>query len=356
MKKAKLFYHKPVKLPLFTPVTDPSFRPSCRPDFEAPKSAKSKDFASFQEDDYTPLSGVSFARGGDGDVHSHKTEAKNRQTEAKAKCVSKKRLAELERLLSDRDYQILLALNKYRFLTSLQLSLFFFSHCTTQTSQTRNCNAALKRLCEHGLIRPLKRRIGGGKGGSSVQVWHLSEAGYRLIHLHTTGKHPRKTFSEPSSLFLAHTLAIAECALQITLLTRRSHDLDVTSLTPEPGCWRSFIHHGQAVNLKPDLFAITTDDGYEDRWFIEIDLGTESTQQVASKCKVYRDYYLSGEEQEHTGMFPLVVWIVPDEGRKLRLIEAIRENLPRSPQMFLVITPDQLEPMLRQQLERSDLC
>lgn len=353
------------KLPLFTPVTAPSSRASFRGRIEDEKIAQPSNFASFKVGEDIPLPGLSSSRRGGGDVHSHTTSLKKAQppdqlpdpaSSQPSSRLGKNKLAELERLLPERDYEILIRLNRYRFLTSHQLSLFFFSHCATQTSRTRNCNATLKRLHDHGLIRPLKRRIGGGKGGSAVQVWHLSEAGFRLLHLHSTGKHPRKTFYEPSSMFLSHTLAIAECALQITLLSRSSHDLDVISLTPEPACWRSFIHHGRAVNLKPDLFAITTDDGYEDHWFIEIDLGTESAHQVVTKCKTYRDYYLSGEEQENTGMFPLVVWIVPDEGRKLRLISAIRENLPPDPKMFLVITPEQLETMLRQQLERSDLC
>ena len=61
-------------------------------------------------------------------------------------------------------------------------------------------------------------------------------------------------------------------------------------------------------------------------------------------------------EQKATEMFPLVVWIVKDETRKESLKTYIRESLKGQPKMFLVITPDELEPMLRQYIETKELC
>lgn len=55
-------------------------------------------------------------------------------------------------------------------------------------------------------------------------------------------------------------------------------------------------------------------------------------------------------------MFPLVVWIVKDADRKNGIKEYIREKLNGQPKMFLVITPDELEKMIRQMIDVKELC
>ena len=55
---------------------------------------------------------------------------------------------------------------------------------------------------------------------------------------------------------------------------------------------------------------------YEDRWFIEVDLDTESPNKIIDKCERYHKYYRSGLEQQESGVFPLTVWIVPSAERK----------------------------------------
>lgn len=214
----------------------------------------------------------------------------------------------------------------------------------------------LQRLSNYGLIRPLERRIGGGKGGSSIQVWYLAVPGYRLLYLYQPGSPPRKAYSEPSPAFLRHTLAVAEAAVQLTTICRDSHDLTLEMVDSEPSCWRPFRDNGRVIQLKPDLFAVTTYAEYEDRWFIEIDLNTESVSQIVDKCNVYLNYYHTGIEQRETQMFPLVLWIVPDDVRKKRLQEYIRERIVGQPKMFLIITPDQLEQTLRQNSDPKELC
>ena len=95
---------------------------------------------------------------------------------------------------------------------------------------------------------------------------------------------------------------------------------------------------------------------YEDRWFIEMDLGSESPRQVVEKCNAYLRYYYTGLEQKESGMFPLVVWIVKDATRKERIKEYIRDSIKGQPKMFLVITPDELEKTLRGDTDTKELC
>lgn len=327
----------------FTSVFRASNRPSNRLDFESDKTAKDSQNKRYNGDDSIPFQGIPPNSAADA-----APEKKTRLT--------RMQLERLEERLSARDLSVLQALRKYRFLTSDQVGRLFFDNCTTKTSRTRNQNLLLKRLADYGLIRPLTRRIGGYQGGSSVQVWHITEAGHRLLTLNTPGEHRRKRFTEPSPMFLEHTLAIAECMVQLTLICRNSHDLSLEAVDTEPSCWRKYKDSSKVCYLKPDIFVITNYENYEDRWFMEIDLGSESSTQLLEKCNAYIEYFYSGIEQKETSVFPIVTWIVKDEARKEKLRQYIRENLKGQPKMFLVITPNELEKMIRQYINSGELC
>ncbi len=336
-------HHKSSKNQLSTPVDTPSNRPSSRSRFGGEEGANAHAVSGGKGGDSIPSWGIATSAAGGAAVNS-----KSR--------ITRGQLVEIEAKLSARDHAVLQAIRKYRFLTSTQIGRLYITDCSTKTSQTRQQNLLLQRLNGHGLIRPLKRRVGGTGGGSTVQVWHLTEAGHRLLTLNDPDTHPRKRFSEPSAMFLQHTLAIAECAVQLICLCRESHDLNLESVDTEPSCWRKYKDGDRVNYLKPDLFAVTNYDGYEDRWFIEMDLGSEAPMQVVDKCNIYIRYYYTGLEQRATEMFPMVVWIVKDQARKDTLKSYIRENIKGHPKMFLIITPDELEKMLRQFIDWQELC
>ena len=332
------------KTPKFASVKEASGRPSDHSEFKRQTSPASADKPSSLGSDSIPFLGIAFSP------------APERPAISKAKKISRAELTKIESHLTARDHAVLVTIRKYRFLTSTQVGKLFFTDCTTKTSRTRNQNLLLQRLSGHGLIKPLQRRIGGVKGGSSLQVWHLTEAGQRLLTLNDPDSIKRKRILEPKPLFLEHTLAIAECAVQMTSLCRYSADLNLIAIDAEPTCWRRYSDDGKAVYLKPDLFTITTYQNYEDRWFIEMDLGSESAGQVVDKCNAYLHYYYTGIEQKESGMFPLVVWIVKDKARKERLKDYIKDSIKAQPKMFLVITPDELEDTLRGNTDPKELC
>ena len=327
-----------------TPVLDPSRRPSGRPEFEGGKAPQAGGTSEALGNDSIPISGIATSSAGAGAVNKKSTKP------------SRAQLIEIEAQLTARDHAVLHAIKKYRFLTSDQVGRLYMTDCSTKTSRTRNQNLLLQRLSGHGLIAPLARRVGGFGGGSSVQVWHLTEAGMRLLILNDPGEHPRKRFAEPSTTFLYHTLAIAECAVQLICLCRDSFDLTLDVIDTEPSCWRKFKDGEHISYLKPDSFVVTEYDGYEDHWYIEMDLGTESLSQVLNKCNMYLRYYYTGIEQRATEMFPVVVWIVKDADRKNSIKLHLKENLQGQPNMFLVITPDELEKMIRQMIDAKELC
>lgn len=100
-----------------------------------------------------------------------------------------------------------------------------------------------------GLIDHLARRIGGVRAGSGGLVWYLTHAGERLLRLHEQSVSPVRRFFEPSPHFLAHSLAVAEIAVQLTELCRKTHGAELAALQPEPECWRTYSEYGTLTAL-----------------------------------------------------------------------------------------------------------
>ncbi len=260
--------------------------------------------------------------------------------------VSLKKLEELEPSLSDRDKHILRSIQAYRYLTTSQIQRLHVIDAATPSSALRATSRNLKKLKELHLIDTLTRRIGGVYSGSGSSVWHLDAAGERLLRLTDNKARSHKASFEPSAYFLAHTLSVSECFVRLTEVCRKK-GMYLTEVQNEPYCWRPYNSAGKIISLKPDLFAITLCHMYEDRWFFEIDLATESPVKVIEKCHRYHQYYRSGLEQKQFGVFPLVVWIVPDEARKSSIEIRIKAEFSKQPNIFAVITPDELEPLVR---------
>lgn len=232
----------------------------------------------------------------------------------------------------------------------------YFTDAATSAAALRATARALKRLRELGLVDHLTRRIGGVRAGSGSLVWYITHAGERLLRLHDQAPAPLKRFFEPSPYFLAHTLAVADVAVQLTELCQKPHGVKLTILKPEPECWRTYSEYGTVLALKPDLFAITMSGQYEDRWFIEVDLATESPAKVVGKCEKYHKYYRTGLEQQETEVFPLTVWMVPTVERKEKLIAHIRAAFDKQPKLFSVITTEELAHLIRHGGDGGTLC
>lgn len=270
--------------------------------------------------------------------------------------LSRQQLEAISASLSDRDMEIVASVQRYRYLLTSQVQRLHFLDASTPTAALCAASRNLRKLRELGLIDHLSRRIGGVRAGSGAMVWYLTHAGERLIYLHNRKLTPTKRFFEPSPYFLAHTLAVAEVAVQLTELCRDRRGMELSALQPEPDCWRNYSEHGSILVLKPDLFAVTLSDRYEDRWFFEIDLNTESPVKVVEKCEKYHRYYRSGLEQKESEVFPLTVWIVPTAERRDRIIAHIRKAFEKQPKLFAVITKDELAHLIQHGGDERMLC
>lgn len=274
---------------------------------------------------------------------------------AQKRRLSARQLKELDISLGDRDKQVLKHIQNYRYLMSGQIQRLCFAEAASPQAGLRAANRCLKKLKELGLIDSLSRRIGGVRAGSASFVWFISHAGERLLRLHYSTRSTAGRGFEPSPYFLSHTLAVAEASIRLTEISRKN-DIQLSSMQIEPECWREYSGYGSRLSLKPDLYVAMVSGEYEDRYFLEVDLDTESPAKVVEKCERYYKYYQSGTEQEESGVFPLTVWIVPNAGRKARLMESIKSAFDKKPRLFAVIISDELEHLIRDGGDSSMLC
>lgn len=219
--------------------------------------------------------------------------------------------------LSERDLATLDAIGRYRLMTVKHVTrLIFHDHASDETA-TRVCRRVLGRLLRLGLVKRLDRRIGGVRAGSKGHIYSLSPAGHRLL-----GKTGRKPSGEPGWQFVNHTLAVSDLGTAVTAAAL-DRGLEVLDVLPEPLCWRTYEGPHGRTTVKPDLFVRVADDLHELSWFVEVDLGTESLPTIQRKCQVYVDYWQAGAEQSRHGVFPKVLWVVPNRDRRSSLAASI---------------------------------
>lgn len=309
------------------------------------ETAGIQDFAQFNVRDSFSISATDSSTAGS-------TPVTDRQTPQR---VSKRQLLEISNRLGERDRQLLSAVQRYRYLMTGQIQRLLYTDTANPSAGLRSASRNLKKLNELGLISSLSRRIGGVRAGSGSYIWYITHAGERMLRLHASRAFPIRRHYEPSPYFLAHTLAVAEIAIKLIEICRE-HEPQITALQLEPECWRAYSSAGVSLSLKPDLYAATTTEEYEDRYFIEVDLDTESPAKIIEKCQKYHAYYRSGLEQEESEMFPLTVWIVPSITRKEKLIRALRETFDKQAKLFAVITCEELEHLILEGGDREMLC
>jgi len=243
------------------------------------------------------------------------------------------RIEELKSDLSPKEEAILTALGELRLATAGQLERLVFA-----SDSGRDRRRVLQAMTDAGLLTRLERTIGGQRAGSSGFVYALSVAGRRIL-AQGTGV-PVRQGSAPGSPFVAHTLAVAELAVRLYEAERRGL-IEVLDFEGEPHCWRRHTGPGggQAI-CKPDAYVRLGIGEFADSYWLEIDNGTEAPSTLAKKMTEYRRYFASGVEQSWRGVFPRVLWTVPDERRYQTVVDVCSRQPAESWQLHQVVIYD----------------
>jgi hypothetical protein len=249
-------------------------------------------------------------------------------------------LLELGAGLSQPERNLIRQLGELRLMTHAQLAMMLDAEQTL--SGARTVRRILKRLTDLGVLARLSRRVGGIRAGSAGFVYYLGPAGQRLIAYWGGQGLTRGRFRpEPGGRYVRHRLAVSELYVE---LRQAEHAglLELLAFDVEPGCWRTFGDgFGDHVILKPDALVRVGLGAYEDRYFVEVDLGTESRSVIARKVRVYHDYFNSGTEQQAHGVFQRVLLLTNTEERRAALVETCARLPAEAWALFTITTLDQ---------------
>lgn len=237
----------------------------------------------------------------------------------------------------------------HRFATTTQLARLTALEYASPASALRQTQRHLASLAQQRLLTSLERRVGGWQGGSAVTIWAATTRGHRLVAAENGEDEEvprRQRPREVSTTFLDHLLAITEVRTSIEEAVRQEADTEA-AVALEPECWRTALSpSGQVQVLRPDLAVTITSPAYEDRYLMEVDRATENPGRVIATCWRYQEHQATTSQASDGDVFPLVVWLVPTDRRRLRLERAIAHSTGLLRDLFRVIRLDQLPTLI----------
>lgn len=253
--------------------------------------------------------------------------------------ISARQLDRIASDLTDLDRAVLSFISAYRLATGKQLVRRFWpGEGGERDRRARAGRRALKRLSDWRVLDPLPGRARGGvRGGSDTLIYSVGAAGVRLLAWRGL---TQKRLGAPSDRHIAHTLTICEVAVRL-YEADRAGSVECIEVQAEPECWRAFLGPmGARRVLKPDLYLRVAVPGsiYEYRWLCEVDMATEHKGTLLAKCRRYLAHFRSGSEQRKHGVYPKVLWVVPDTQRAAQLEEVIGQ-LPLEARRLFTVCP-----------------
>jgi hypothetical protein len=235
--------------------------------------------------------------------------------------------------LTPTDQAVLGFVTRTRLCSGAQLERMYW-HGGEPDSRGRQARRALGQLAAWRILDRLPRTIGGRRAGSRGFLYSLGPSGVRLLARENSFYVRR--LSAPGDRFVSHVLACTELVVRLHE-AERAGALDLIEVQSEPTCWRPFLGPFASRRVvKPDLFVRVGAGTLEDRWMIEVDLATEATGALLRKTQRYLEHYRSGNEQRHHGVYPCVLWLVPDARRAEQIKEVMRRLPVEAGRLFTV--------------------
>jgi hypothetical protein len=239
--------------------------------------------------------------------------------------------------LTDRDKEIILAVEENRFLKRDQIERLFFG-------TTSACNARLVKLYQHRFLDRLYLPV---DLGSSQAVYALDRAGAEVVA--SERERPiskigwRRRHNRVEFFFLEHTVMVAEVNTAIQLALRAKSDIELLAWSRE-----AFLptHRVQDPDdceswlpVAPDaFFGLARPEG-RSFFFVEADMGTETLDRVRRKLVAYREYWKSGAYREHYGFKNFrVLTVTSGPDRMANLVHVAQELGAKN--MFLFALAD----------------
>jgi hypothetical protein len=249
--------------------------------------------------------------------------------------------------ITERDVQLLAHVGRHRFLSSAHLAAL-------DGGSPQNVVRSLRVLFDHGYLdRPRAQLASVPLEGPQAMVYGLAPKGARLLrehghHLSGGGDWTEKN-KRAGSIFLAHTLAVADFYTALELSCRANPDIalirepEIIAAAPEetrrarePLRW--VVQPAQGRNelwsVVPDgLFALSFADGTASYFLLEIDRGTIpiarhslNHRSIVRKLSTYYQGWREGRPVEQFGVKQVRVLVLTSSAARMRnMLSAIAE-------------------------------
>jgi hypothetical protein len=253
------------------------------------------------------------------------------------KRVSAVALMALAETMTTREQAIVKTVSQLRLVMGSQLERLYFTGLGKTGSRQRAARRTLASLTDRHVLYRLERRIGGVRAGSAGHIYGLGPIGKRLsAYWQGHGLVSTRASYEPGAVFVRHTLAVAEQYVRLREAEQAGH-CELLDYQSEPICWRPSLALGRSKILKPDAYVRLGVGNYEERSFLEVDLGSEGRGSLTAKCLAYISYFQTGREQAEHGVFPRVLWVANNQARVRLLIQVCMSLPPEQWQLFQVV-------------------
>lgn len=216
-------------------------------------------------------------------------------------------------LLTERDKEVVKAVNDYRVLRQDQVQRLLFP--SRNTAQER-----LRKLWEHGYLRREFLPVIGGVQTSPI-LYVLDKRGAELLvskfgyDSETLRWSPRKSVGHQ---FLEHMVGVAEIRLAVTLSCKRHDDYELKTVLDEKtlkGDYDKVKVGREWVAVIPDAYFVIGVPAGAVHFFVEFDRGSERLKVFEKKIAAYLAYYRSSKCKARYGTDKIRVLTVIEGGQ-----------------------------------------
>ena len=226
--------------------------------------------------------------------------------------------------LTARDINLLAHVAKHRMLSSDQLAIL-------DGGSAQNMRRCLRALFDHGYLdRPGAQLAQAAITGPRPMIYGLTRKGARALRENETLIDPELNWSDKNrragSVFIAHTVAVADFMTKMEVACRRRDDVELleaeaiianapakTRMAREPLRWLVKLPEGglfKTASVIPDgLFGLAFADGTASYFMLEIDRGTmpvvrkgTNRTSFARKLKTYYEGWKQKRHEEQLGI------------------------------------------------------
>jgi protein involved in plasmid replication-relaxation len=247
--------------------------------------------------------------------------------------------------LTERDREIIKAVNDFRILTAAHIRLLFFN--SASTTQYR-----LVRLFQHGFLQRQFPVLPIGNATTIAPIYTLGLRGAQVLidtfgYESDTLRVPKKDFAWD---FVQHTLKINEFRLSVVLAARANNwqvetweDERVFRSQPDYVVLKDAKGKPREKPVLPDgYFCLVTSRG-RTHFFLEVDRGRESESKFRPQIEVYEEYIASGGYTARYQTKSLRILIVTTTPRRLAKLRAITQMVGGDSK-YCFLTFDQINP------------